>query len=50
MEASYAIIRILQAFPNIRLPPGVPNKPVGAEKQNLSIVLAPGEGVKVLLT
>jgi hypothetical protein len=50
MEASYAIIRILQAFPNIRLPPRVPNEPVGVEKQNFSIVLAPGEDVKVLLT
>lgn len=50
MEASYAIVRILQRFPNIRLPPRVPNKPVGAEKQHLSIVLSSAEGAKVLLT
>lgn len=49
MEASYAIIRILQAFPNMRLPPGVPNLPAGEEPQSLSIILFPGDGVKVLL-
>jgi hypothetical protein len=49
MEASYAIVRILQAFPNLRLPPGVPNEPVGAEKQSFTIVLSPLEGVDVLL-
>ncbi|TAQ86300.1 hypothetical protein B7494_g5374 [Chlorociboria aeruginascens] len=37
METSYAMIRILQAFPAIRLPPGVPNEPVGAERQMLQI-------------
>ncbi|KAI1378305.1 cytochrome P450 [Hypoxylon crocopeplum] len=50
MEASYAMIRLLQAFPNVRLPPGVANEPVGAERQSFSIVLAPLDGVKVLLT
>jgi hypothetical protein len=50
MEASYALIRMLQAFPEIRLPPGVPNEPVGAEEQNYTISLAPTNGVKVLLT
>jgi hypothetical protein len=49
MEASYAVIRILQAFPNIRLPPGVPNEPVGTERQDYTIGLAPTDGVKVLL-
>jgi hypothetical protein len=49
MEASYAIIRILQAFPGIRLPPGVLNEPVGAEKQDYTIGLAPADGVAVLL-
>jgi hypothetical protein len=49
MEASYAIVRILQAFPNLKLPPGVPNEPVGAEKQSFTIVLSPLEGVDVLL-
>ena len=49
MEASYAIIRILQAFPTIQLPPGVPNEPVGHEEHNYTITLEPAEGVKVLL-
>ncbi|KAK4447087.1 cytochrome P450 [Podospora aff. communis PSN243] len=49
MEASYAAIRILQTFPNIRLPPGVPNEPVGAEAQSFTIVLSPLGGVDVLL-
>lgn len=50
MEASYAIIRVLQAYPNLRLAPGVPNEPVGAEKQSYTIGLTPAEGIKVLLT
>lgn len=49
MEASYAAVRLLQTFPNIRLPPGIPSEPVGAEKQNLTIVLSSAEGTKVLL-
>jgi hypothetical protein len=50
MEASYAIIRILQAFPKLRLPPGTPNEPVGMEEQSLSMLVAPQNGVDVLLT
>ncbi|KAH9905398.1 n-alkane-inducible cytochrome P450 [Xylariomycetidae sp. FL2044] len=50
MEASYAMIRLLQAFPRVRVPPGVPSEPVGAERQSFTIVLAPLDGVKVLLT
>ena len=50
MEASYAVIRILQAFPNLRLPSDVPNEPVGAEGQSLGMLLAPQDGVKVLLS
>ncbi|KAI0383033.1 cytochrome P450 [Hypomontagnella monticulosa] len=49
MEASYAVIRLLQEFPNIRLPPEVPNEPVGAERQSFTIVLSPLDGVKVHL-
>ncbi|SPO05308.1 related to cytochrome P450 alkane hydroxylase [Cephalotrichum gorgonifer] len=49
MEASYAAVRILQTYPNIRLPPDIPNEPVGAERQNLTIVLSSAEGAKVLL-
>jgi hypothetical protein len=50
MEASYAIVTIMQAFPAIRFPPGVPNEPVGVERQSFTIVLAPLDGVEVLLT
>lgn len=49
MESSYAIVRILQKYPNIRLPPNIPNLPVGQERQHLSIVLTSAEGTKVLL-
>lgn len=49
MEASYAIIRILQNFPNIRLPPGIPSEPVGTEGQIYTIGLVPADGVQVLL-
>jgi hypothetical protein len=49
MEASYAIIRILQTYPKIRLAAGVSNEAVGAEKQSYTIGLYPSEGVEVEL-
>ena len=49
MEASSAIIRILQTFPGIRLPTGSPVQPAGQEKQRLTLVLSSGEGCKVVL-
>ncbi|KAK0671022.1 putative n-alkane-inducible cytochrome p450 protein [Cercophora samala] len=49
MEASYAVIRVLQAYPNLGLAPGVPNEPVGAEKQTYTVGLSPKEGVLVSL-
>lgn len=49
MEASYAIIRIIQTFPNLRLPPDQPQEPTGLEKQSLTIVIASADGCKVLL-
>lgn len=49
MEASLAIIRILQLFPDICLPPSIPNEPLGFEKQNLTITLSSADGTKVLL-
>jgi hypothetical protein len=49
MEASYAIVRIIQTFPNLRLPPGHLREPTGQEKQALTIVVASAEGCKVLL-
>ena len=48
-EASYLIIRILQEFPNIRLPPGYPVVATGQEKQELTVFLKSAEGCKVIL-
>lgn len=49
MEASYLIIRILQEFPDIRLPPGHPVVPTGQEKQELTVFLKSAEGCKVVV-
>ncbi|KAF2096846.1 cytochrome P450 [Rhizodiscina lignyota] len=49
MEASYGIIKILQTFPNLRLPPGIQKEATGQERQNLTIVVASADGCKVLL-
>jgi hypothetical protein len=49
MQASCAIVRILQAFPNLRLPPGTLIEAVGKEEQSLSMLVAPRDGVSVLL-
>lgn len=49
MEASYGIIKIIQTFPNLRLPPGVEKEATGQEKQNLTIVISSADGCKVLL-
>ena len=49
MEASYAIIRIFQEFPGIRLPPEYPVVPTGLEKQELTVFLKSADDCKVLL-
>ncbi|XXH01639.1 hypothetical protein Hte_007999 [Hypoxylon texense] len=49
MEASYAVIRVLQAYPNMRLAPGIPNEPIGAERQTYTIGLSPTDGIHVVL-
>ena len=49
MEASYTIIRILQTFSNIRLPPNHLTVPTGQERQNLTIVVSSADGCKVQL-
>lgn len=49
MEASYAIVKIIQTFPHLRLPEGVEKEATGQEKQNLTIVVSSAEGCKVLL-
>jgi hypothetical protein len=48
-EAAYAIVCMIQAYPNIRLPPEITPEPVGQEKQILTIVVCSAEGCKVLL-
>ncbi|KAL9011866.1 MAG: hypothetical protein Q9173_003326 [Seirophora scorigena] len=47
MEASYSIVRILQEFPDIRLPPGYPVVPTGQEKQELTDLSIMGDPVSV---
>lgn len=49
MEASCAVVRIVQSFPNIRLPPDYPVVPTGQEKQALTVFLSSADGCKVLL-
>ncbi|KAL8725229.1 MAG: hypothetical protein Q9181_006492 [Wetmoreana brouardii] len=49
MEASCLIVRILQEFPNIRLPPGYPVVPTGQEKQELTVFLKSADGCKVVV-
>jgi len=48
-EASYALVRIIQAFPNVRLPPQIEKEKTGQEKQVVTIVVTSAEGCKVLL-
>jgi len=49
-EASYAIVKIIQTFPNLRLPPQIEKEKVGQEKQNFTIVVTSAEGCKALLS
>ena len=49
MEASCAVVRIIQEFPNLRLPPGVTVDAVGQEKQDIGVFLKPADGCRVLL-
>jgi cytochrome P450 len=49
MEASYGIIRIIQAFPHLRLPPDTEWEAPGTERQALTLVLASADGCKVIL-
>ena len=49
MEASYGIVKIIQTFPNLRLPPEIQKEKTGQEKQKLTIVVASADGCKVLL-
>jgi len=49
LEASYAIVRIIQTFPRIDLPEDEPRSDVGKEKQTLTLVIASAEGCRVRL-
>ncbi|CAO1605215.1 hypothetical protein XANCAGTX0491_008738 [Xanthoria calcicola] len=49
MEASCLIVRILQEFPDIRLPPGHSIVPTGQEKQELTVFLKSADGCKVVV-
>lgn len=48
-EAAYAIVRIFQRFPSIRLPEGERVELLGVEKQTVTLVLQITEGCKVEL-
>jgi len=46
-EAAYAIVRILQRYPQIALPPGEKIELTGVEKQTMTIVVQISEGCRV---
>lgn len=48
-EAAYAIVRIFQRYPTIKLPEGEKVELVGVEKQSMTLVLQITEGCKVEL-
>jgi hypothetical protein len=49
-EAAYAVVRIFQRYPSIKLPEGVNVELVGVEKQTMTLVLQITEGCKVDLS
>lgn len=49
MEASCVIVRVLQTFPNLRLPENALIEPTGQEQQSLGILITSAEGCKVVL-
>ncbi|USP76220.1 uncharacterized protein yc1106_03494 [Curvularia clavata] len=49
LELGYTIVRLIQCFPNMKLPEDEPVVDMGKEKQNLTLVLAPGDGCRVLM-
>ncbi|KAG7008903.1 hypothetical protein G7Y79_00004g014870 [Physcia stellaris] len=48
-EASCAIVKILQTFPNLKLPEGLPTEKIGQERQSLGILVTSADGCKVVL-
>ena len=49
MEISYTIVRLVQAFACIKLPPGEVAEPIGTEKQTLTLVLSNSHGCEVAI-
>lgn len=47
VEVSYTIVRLLQAFPIMSLPPGEANEPVGTERHRMTLVLSSADGCRV---
>ncbi|KAL8960358.1 MAG: hypothetical protein Q9193_002928 [Seirophora villosa] len=46
-EAAYTVVRLIQRFPTIQLPPGGKVEIVGVEKQTMTLVLSITEGCNV---
>ncbi|KAN0116903.1 cytochrome P450 monooxygenase [Hyaloscypha variabilis] len=46
-EAAYAVVRILQRFPNIKLPADEVVRKTGKERQTITLVLSVGDGCRV---
>lgn len=49
-EAAYTIVRIMQKYPNIKLPKGEPVELTGVEKQTVTLVLQIKDGCQVELS
>lgn len=47
IEASYAVVRILQKFPVIKMPAGQVFEKTGSERQMMTLVIAAGDGCQV---
>ena len=48
-ELAYAVVRLIQSFPKISLPPDEKVEQVGVEKQTMTLVLSITDGCKVKL-
>jgi cytochrome P450 len=48
-EAAYTVVRLIQRFPNLRLPLGEKVELVGVEKQTMTLVMSSTEGCRVQL-
>ena len=49
LEASYAVVRIVQSFPGLTLPANEQVVPIGAERQSVTLTMAPTDGCRVQL-